>query len=80
MKQVLRVNEVADRFNHSRAWFYMHKPRLEQLGFPKRDKESGGWLAISVDNWFCQRGGNAKSNRGSSLLEILHGENNVAVR
>lgn len=75
--KVLRPEDVARRFNHSRPWFYKHRRRLEQLGFPPKDNSVGGWIASAVDNWLDQRGqANSRYNEEDRMLEILHGQTN----
>jgi hypothetical protein len=52
---VLNGKCVARLFGKSTSWFYLHRPELEEAGFPVRDPLLGGWSSIAVLNWFDLR-------------------------
>ena len=68
--------ECAARLNKSVPWFYAHLPRLEQLGFPKKDNVLGGWDSKNIEVWLDHR---AAYKTGASLevamLEAARGKN-----
>lgn len=72
--RILSPVQVAAKFGRSRPWFYAHRKRLEQLGFPRKDSELGGWPTQSVDNWLDRRENiSSHSSVESQALEIVHG-------
>lgn len=58
--------------NRSPAWFYIHRPDLEQAGFPKPIPVHGGYLPSKVRAWLdSSQSGEAKSTEFQEGLERL---------
>lgn len=75
MRRIIKPTEVAERLGHSRPWFYAHRRRLEQLGFPQKDAELRGYDTIAVDNWLDRRANIiSQSSVEEQMLEILNGK------
>lgn len=78
VSRIISPCEVAARFRRSRSWFYSHRKRLEQIGFPPKDTELGGWPVRSVDKWLDQREKiHSHSSVEAQALEIIHGLRHV---
>jgi hypothetical protein len=67
--------ECAARLNKSVPWLYAHLPRLQQLGFPRKDRELGGWDSKTIEVWLDQRFmGGATGAREYEMLEAARGK------
>lgn len=76
--RILRVSQVAERFGHSKPWFYARRRRFEQIGFPPKDQELRGWNEIAVDNWLAKRANTVtNSSIEQQALEAIHGTTNA---
>jgi predicted DNA-binding transcriptional regulator AlpA len=73
--RVWGAREIAARLNRSVAWFYEHKARLKQLGFPSRDEVIGGWDSYAVEAWLDRRAGTVNTaNIEDQMLEAIRGD------
>lgn len=69
-----KPDQVATRLNRSIPWLYEHLPRLYQLGFPKKDKELGGWDSVAIESWLDKRSNvTSKMTAEKQMLEAIRG-------
>lgn len=59
--------QVAARLNMSEETFHGRRPKLEAMGFPRRDDFLGGWDADAVERWLDVRSGLASPHGGDDF-------------
>lgn len=78
--RIWNAAQVAAVFGRSANWLYAHRNRLEQLGFPSRDRELGGWHSRAIEAWLDRRAG-VESNASieAEMLEAARGNRKTAL-
>jgi len=57
LPRILDIYQVACRLGACESTFRNRRKKLEELGFPKKDEELGGWDADAIEAWFDRRSG-----------------------
>lgn len=78
VQRIAKADDIATIFSKSKGWFYAHRKRLEQLEFPKRDAELGGWDIMAITAWFDSRSNILKTdNIEQQMLEAINGQHHA---
>lgn len=78
--RIWQSEHIAARFGRSVAWFYTHRKRLEQLGFPQRDRDLGGWDSRAVEAWLDRRAGvDSNTSIEVEMLEAARGDTQIQI-